>query len=59
MLKAMAVVGVVGYIMEYSLVGSKLNYNDDNDSILMMMMIMLLLMMMHHEVDVMIAAEAL
>jgi hypothetical protein len=42
MLKAMAVVGVVGYIMEYSLVGSKLNYNDDNDSILMMMIMMMI-----------------
>ncbi len=47
MLIAMAVVGVVGYIMEYSLVGSKLNYDNNNESIMMVMM-----MMMYHEVEV-------
>jgi len=49
MLIAMAVVGVVGYIMEYSLVGSKLNYDSNNESIMMMMMMMMV--MMYHEVE--------
>jgi hypothetical protein len=48
MLIAMAVVGVVGYIMEYSLVGRKLNYNNHSDNIMMVMMMMA---MTHHEVE--------